>query len=64
MVASVTSGTKSPTFQKVIAMGLVETHHSEVGTELEVDIRGRKAAAKIVPLPFYKRMKRGTGNKE
>lgn len=63
-IGAVTSGTKSPTLQKIIAMGFVETQQSEVGTELEVDIRGRKTAAKIVPLPFYKRMKKGIGSRE
>ena len=28
------------------------------GTELEIDIRGRKAKAVVVPLPFYKRPKK------
>jgi aminomethyltransferase len=27
----------------------------EPGTEFEVDIRGRRSRAKVVPLPFYKR---------
>ncbi len=57
-VGMVTSGTMSPTLQKVIAMGFVDTQLSEPGTELEVDIRGKKTGAKIVPLPFYKRTKR------
>jgi aminomethyltransferase len=29
------------------------------GTELEMDIRGRRARAVVVPMPFYKREKRG-----
>jgi glycine cleavage system aminomethyltransferase T len=33
----------------------VPTPASAVGTDLEVDIRGRGAAARIVPTPFYKR---------
>jgi hypothetical protein len=28
------------------------------GTELEIDIRGRKAKAVVVPLPFYRRPKK------
>ena len=27
------------------------------GTEIEIDIRGRRAKAVVVPLPFYKREK-------
>jgi hypothetical protein len=26
-----------------------------VGTDLEIDIRAQKAAARVIPLPFYKR---------
>ncbi len=57
-VGVVTSGTSSPTLQKVIAMGFVDTPLCESGTELEVDIRGKKTAAKIVALPFYRRPKK------
>ena len=28
------------------------------GTELEIDIRGRRAKAVVVPMPFYKRAKK------
>ena len=54
-IGQVTSGTHSPTFDKVIAMGLVKAEHTEVGTALEVDIRGTRTAAEVVGLPFYKR---------
>jgi aminomethyltransferase len=53
----VTSGTHSPTFGKPIGLALLPTAASAVGTEFEVDIRGRRAAARIVPTPFYKRPK-------
>jgi glycine cleavage system aminomethyltransferase T len=32
-------------------------HMTAVGTELEIDIRGRRARAIVVELPFYKRPK-------
>lgn len=54
----VTSGTFSPTLQKSIAMAYVDPAHAAVATPLEVDIRGRRAKACVVELPFYKR-KRG-----
>jgi aminomethyltransferase len=54
-IGTVTSGTFSPTFEKPIAMGYVAADNSETGTRLEVDIRGKRAAATIVALPFYKR---------
>jgi len=57
-VGAVTSGTQSPTLGKNIAMALVETGSAGVGTRLEVDIRGSRTAANVVPLPFYKAKKR------
>jgi aminomethyltransferase len=51
----VTSGTHSPTLGKPIGLALLPAAASAVGTELEVDIRGRGAAARVVPTPFYKR---------
>jgi glycine cleavage system T protein (aminomethyltransferase) len=51
----VTSGTHSPTFGKPIGLALLPTAATPVGTEFEVEIRGRAAGARIVPTPFYKR---------
>ncbi|MDE2779938.1 MAG: glycine cleavage system aminomethyltransferase GcvT [Chloroflexota bacterium] len=54
-VGRITSGSFSPTLDTSIAMGYVFAGHSEAGTTLDVDIRGRPAAATVVPLPFYSR---------
>jgi aminomethyltransferase len=54
-VGQVTSGTFSPTLQKPIAMAYVQLSTSDPDTPLVVDIRGRSLAARVVPLPFYKR---------
>ncbi len=54
-IGVVTSGTFSPTLQKNIAMGFVPPAKSAVGTEFEMDIRGKRHGCKVVPLPFYKR---------
>jgi aminomethyltransferase len=51
----VTSGTHSPTLGKPIGLALLPTPAAEIGTEFEVDIRGRAAKARVVPTPFYKR---------
>ena len=56
-VGVVTSGTQTPFLKKAIGMAYVPTHMTELGTELEVDIRGRRAKAIVVALPFYKRPK-------
>ncbi|MEX0700810.1 MAG: glycine cleavage system aminomethyltransferase GcvT [Planctomycetales bacterium] len=54
-IGKITSGTFSPTLEKPIAMGFVPAEFSQPGTPLEVDVRGKREQAKVVPLPFYKR---------
>ena len=54
-VGKVTSGTFSPTLQKVIAMAYVPISSSAIGTTVEVSLRGTLVPATIVALPFYKR---------
>jgi aminomethyltransferase len=56
-VGEVTSGTFSPTLSRPIAMGYVEPAYATEGSELAVDIRGRREPAEVVRLPFYKRPK-------
>ena len=57
-VGVVTSGTQTPFLKKAIAMAYVPPSLKASGTELEVDVRGRKARAVVVPMPFYKRVKK------
>ena len=38
-------------------MAYVDASRAEPGTAVEVEVRGRRVAAEIVPLPFYKRTK-------
>jgi aminomethyltransferase len=51
----VTSGTHSPTLGKPIGLALLPTAAGAVGSEFDVDIRGRDARARVIPTPFYKR---------
>jgi aminomethyltransferase len=53
-IGHVTSGAPGPTVQKNIGMGFVETEYAVAGTPISVDIRGKRIAAQIVALPFYK----------
>lgn len=53
-VGVVTSGCKSPTLERSIAMALVDTSHAEVGTKLSIDTGKTTLDAEVVPLPFYK----------
>lgn len=54
-VGEVTSGSQSPTLAAPIAMGYVSPQFAVEGTLLDVDVRGKRHPAKVVPLPFYKR---------
>ncbi|WP_414942145.1 glycine cleavage system aminomethyltransferase GcvT [Amycolatopsis sp. cmx-11-51] len=54
-IGEVTSGALSPTLGYPIAMAYVDREHSEPGTELSVDIRGRVEPVEVVALPFYSR---------
>jgi len=57
-VGVVTSGTQTPFLKKAIGMAYVPPALKAPGTELEIDIRGRRAKAVVVPMPFYKRPKK------
>jgi glycine cleavage system T protein (aminomethyltransferase) len=51
----VTSGTQTPFLKKAIGMAYLPAEHTGAGTEFDVDIRGKRARARVVPMPFYKR---------
>ena len=57
-VGVVTSGTQTPFLKKAIGMAYVPPALKAPGTELEIDIRGRRAKAVVVAMPFYKRPKK------
>ena len=54
---TVTSGTQTPFLKKAIGMAYLPIAHTAVGTEFDVDIRGRRTRAAVVPMPFYKRQR-------
>ena len=54
-VGAVTSGTQTPFLKKAIGMAYLPVEHTKVGSEFDVDIRGRRTRATVVPMPFYKR---------
>lgn len=56
-IGVVTSGTQTPFLKKAIGFAMVPADCAAIGTELEFDIRGRRAKAVVVSEPFYKRPK-------
>jgi aminomethyltransferase len=51
-IGEVTSGTQSPTLNKPIGMGYVQTAFSKTGTEIFVEVRGKLLKAVVVKMPF------------
>lgn len=54
-VGTITSGQPSPTLGYPIALAYVDPACAEVGTAVEVDLRGKLEPFEVVALPFYKR---------
>jgi aminomethyltransferase len=51
----VTSGTQTPFLRKAIGMAYLPAEQAMSGREFEIDVRGRRLQARVVPMPFYKR---------
>jgi aminomethyltransferase len=49
----VTSGTQSPSLNVGIGLGYVPPESAKAGTPVEIEIRGKRCAAVIVPKPIY-----------
>jgi aminomethyltransferase len=52
LIGRVTSGTQSPSLNKAIGMGYVQTEHAALGSEIFIDIRDRQIKARVVKMPF------------
>lgn len=57
LIGEVTTGTQSPTLKKNVGLALIKSEHAAIGTELDVEIRGKRLKAQVVAAPFYKRSK-------
>jgi aminomethyltransferase len=58
----VTSGTQTPYLKKAIGMAYLPPESAAIGTEFDVDIRGKLTRAAVVPMPFYQRSRAGSGH--
>jgi aminomethyltransferase len=57
-IGYVTSGSPAPFLKKNIALAYVPPSHSEIGSTVQVEVRGQGVKAQVVPTPFYKRPKK------
>ena len=55
LIGHSTSGTHCPYLGGAYAMALLDAKSANVGDRVEIEVRGRRLEAEIVPLPFYKR---------
>ncbi|MCH5584144.1 glycine cleavage system aminomethyltransferase GcvT [Shimazuella sp. AN120528] len=55
LVGEVTSGTQSPLTKRNIGLALIDSDFAQMDQIVEVEIRGKRVKAKIVPTPFYRR---------
>jgi len=51
-VGTVTSGGFAPSLDAPVAMGWVDAGHAAIGTALEIEVRGKRIAARVAPMPF------------
>jgi len=51
-IGHVTSGTQSPTLQKPIAMGYVNSNYAKIDKEIFIKIRDKLLMSKVVKMPF------------
>lgn len=54
-IGEVTSGVLSPTLGHPIALAYLRSDRAEIGTVVDVDVRGKLLPMTVVPLPFYSR---------
>ena len=54
-IGEITSGSPAPFLKKNIALAYVPPQFSALETVVNVEVRGQKVKAKVVPTPFYKR---------
>jgi aminomethyltransferase len=52
-VGAVTSGTYAPSLELGAGMAYVRSELAEVGTEVEIDVRGKRRSARIASKPLY-----------
>lgn len=55
VIGHITSGMPAPTVGKNLGMALIKSEFAEIGTEVDVEIRGKDVKAVIIKTPFLKK---------
>ncbi|UNK16345.1 glycine cleavage system aminomethyltransferase GcvT [Paenibacillus sp. N3/727] len=55
LIGEITSGTQSPTSKRNLGLALIDSRFAAVGTEVSIEIRGKRLKAVVVKTPFYKK---------
>ena len=58
-IGEVTTGTQSPTYKTNVGLALLKQSFTQLGTEVWVEIRGKRLKAQVVKTPFHQKSKRG-----
>ena len=58
-IGEVVSGTQSPSLGVGIGMGYVPPQFAKLDTAIEIEIRGKRSAAVVVPKPIYRKQASG-----
>ena len=59
-IGYVTSGSPAPFLKKNIALAYVPPEVATVGSSINIEIRGQRVKAQVVPTPFYKKPKKSS----
>ncbi|MDC1093192.1 glycine cleavage system aminomethyltransferase GcvT [Pelagibacteraceae bacterium] len=54
-IGVITSGTFGPSVNASVAMGYINSKFSEIGTKIQLEVRGKKYEGKVSELPFFKK---------
>ena len=54
-IGLITSGTFGPSVNAPVAMGYINTKYTEIGTKIQLEVRGKKHGGKVSELPFFKK---------
>ncbi|CAM5204228.1 Aminomethyltransferase OS=Ureibacillus acetophenoni OX=614649 GN=gcvT PE=3 SV=1 [Ureibacillus acetophenoni] len=56
-IGEITTGTQLPSTKRNVGLALIDSKFTELGLEVEIEIRNKRVLAKTVATPFYKRAK-------